>query len=358
VKKTFIYQGKAILETVRAKCRKPGYAVVMIHHTIERKIREEDQLAAMVVRELREDPLDLKAAVIHSAVGRECYVLINDKQGRPMYIPRERARKKLTGYLRNIALNKVLLTNQRWPFVLETPLHADITIGIDVKHHTAGIIIVGRNGGKIRSLCKVSKQKEKLRSEQIEAYLKELITEEASASQSLIRIIVIHRDGRVWPEEIEGAHKAMEYLKRMSIIAQDATLTILEIPKSPPAPQRFFDVSEQDSGQNVDNPQIGLYRIVEGIEGYLCTTGRAFPRPGTVDPLHVRYVEGTLPFKEALEDVYCLSALALTKPDDCTRHPITIKLNDRILGDAATEYNAEALELSAAAEDEEEESLI
>jgi hypothetical protein len=237
-------------------------------------------------------------------------------------------------------------------------LNADITIGIDVKHHTAGIIVVGRNGGKIRWLCRVSKQLEKLKPEQIEAYLKEIIIEEASASSEMIRVIVIHRDGRIWPGEIEGAHRAMEYLKRMGIIAPDASLTILEISKKSPAPLRFFDVSEDDGEQNVDNPQIGLYRIIDGVDGYLCTTGRAFPHPGAVDPLHVRYVEGALPFEKALEDVYSLSALALTKPDDCSRHPITIKLNDRILGDAATEYDEEALELSGVTKGALEESII
>src|SRR6516162_997920 len=43
----------------------------------------------------------------------------------------------MNGYLQNVALNKILLTNNFWPFVLATPLHADLTIGIDVKNQTA-----------------------------------------------------------------------------------------------------------------------------------------------------------------------------------------------------------------------------
>ena len=72
------------------------------------------------------------------------------------------------------------------------------------------------------------------------------------------------------------------------------------------------------------------------------------------------HVYGPLPIEKCLEDVYSLSALALTKPDDCTRYPITIKLNDRFLGEEATEYDADALELadteSEEREAEEEES--
>jgi hypothetical protein len=352
VKKTFAQQGNMILDAVKAKCRKPGYAVVMIHHTLERVVRNEDQLAAMVIRELRD--LNITAAVIHSAMGRESYVLGKGRNGQPEYFPRQSTWKKLSGYLRNVALNKVLLTNQRWPFVLATPTHADITIGVDVKHHTAGLILVGRSGEKLRSFPRTSKQKEKLREEQMEKYLVEIIGDEATARTEKARVIVIHRDGRVFPSEISGARKAIERLRTNGTIAPDATLTILEIAKNPQAPARFFEVSEKDGEEIIDNPQIGLYRIVGETEGYLCTTGRAFPRPGTVDPLHVRHVEGPLPLEKCLEDIYFLSTLALTKPDDCTRYPVTIKLNDRFLGEEATEYDSDALEFSEELEEEEE----
>jgi hypothetical protein len=356
VKKTFVYQGNAILEAVRAKCRKPGYAVVMIHHTSGRALREEDQLAAMVTRELRS--LNVIAAVIHSSMGRESYVLDRGADGQPVYVPRRSNLRKLTGYLRNVALNKVLLTNQRWPFVLETPLHADITIGIDVKHNTAGLIVVGRNGERLRALCKESRQKEKLREDQTERYLIEIISEEARTRTEPARVIVIHRDGRAFPSEINGARKAMDYLRKSGVIDGGATLTIFEIAKSQPAPARFFEVSERDGKSVIDNPQIGLYRCVGDDDGYLCTTGRAFPRPGTVEPLHVRRVEGPMAIEDGLEDVFCLSALALTKPDDCTRYPVTIKLNDRLLGEQATMYDADALEFGADASEEAEEAIL
>jgi hypothetical protein len=342
VKKTFAHQGNAILDAVSVKCKNPGYAVVMIHRTSERTVRSEDQLAAMVIRKLRD--LNITAAAIHSAVGQDSYVLGRGISGQPAYFPRQDARRKLIGYMRNVALNKVLLTNQRWPFVLATPLNADITIGIDVKHHTAGLIVVGRSGEKLRSFCRTSRQKEKLRADQMESYLIEIITDEKTSRTDLARVIVLHRDGRMFSSEIEGARKAIERLKKMGVIALDATLTILEIAKSPQAPARFFEISEKDGIEIEDNPQIGMYRIVGKSEGYLCTTGRAFPRAGTVEPLHVKLIEGPLPIEKCLEDVYSLSALALTKPDDCTRYPITMKLNDRFLGEEATEYDADNLE--------------
>lgn len=351
VPRTFPYQGSAILEAVKSKCKKPGYAVVMIHNTTDRRIREEDQLAAMVIRELRKT--DIYAAVMHSAAGYECYKLINDRDGKPCYVPRHDKRGKLSGYLRMVALNKVLLTNQRWPFVLATPLNADLTVGVDVKHNTAGFVVVGKDGGDIRAVFKTSRQKEQLLEEQFESYLVETIREATQGRGGRrVKDIVIHRDGRTWPSELKGARKAVDYLSREKVIDENATLTVLEIAKSSPAPLRLYDVVERDGRAWVHNPQIGLYYKANNHDSYLCATGRAFSRPGTVQPLHVRHVEGPLPPEKCLEDVFYLTTLAWTRPDDCTRHPITIKLTDRFLGEEASDYDAGALEYGAAAGEE------
>lgn len=341
--RTFVEQGTAILESAKQHCRKPGYGLVMIHHTTDRQIRQHDQLAAMVVREFRE--FDVRVAVNHSAVGQECYQMVRARDGQISYQARPEKRGKLAGYLRNVALNKILLTNERWPFVLATPLHADVTIGIDVKQNTAGFTIVSRHGNLIRTICRESKQKEQLLTDQVKKYLLEIITAEAQAQNEVIRFIVLHRDGRVWQSERQGAYQALELLKREGMVASDVTLTILEIPKTSPSPLRFFDVTNTNGRRPwVDNPQVGFYQITNQREGYICATGRAFPHPGTVQPLHVRLVEGPMSLEECLEDVYYLTALAWTRPEDCTRYPITIKLTDRRLGEDASEYDEDKLE--------------
>jgi hypothetical protein len=53
---------------------------------------------------------------------------------------RRDVRGKALGYLRNVALNHVILTNQQWPFELASPLHADVVIGLDVKAHSCCLI--------------------------------------------------------------------------------------------------------------------------------------------------------------------------------------------------------------------------
>jgi hypothetical protein len=345
--RNYAHQGRAIKRALEANSLREGYAVVMIHPTTDQQQRQEDQLEAMAIRQLRD--CGVMAAVIHTSVGSECYEIREDDQGNRCYRPSRDGRKagKLRGYLAGVALNSVLLTNERWPFVLNTRLHADITIGVDVKHNTAGLIVVGSNGADVRPFIQTSRHKEKLETGRFKSYLMEIVGQEAAARKpgDEIRTIVIHRDGRLFDSEWKGAHQAFEQLKKTGIIASDATLTIVEIQKSSPVPLRLFDRSDREGGLPwVENPQIGCYYLATENEGYLCATGRAFHHPGTVNPLHVRRRCGSLSLEECLEDIYFLTALTWTRPEDCARYPISIKLNDRYLGEEATPYDADIIE--------------
>jgi argonaute-like protein implicated in RNA metabolism and viral defense len=168
-----------------------------------------------------------------------------------------------------------------------------------------------------------------------------------------LQTIVLHRDGRLWPCERDGARRAVERLKSEGVLPADATLTMLELSKTSPVSLRLFEVNSQNGRAWVENPEVGTYHLAETSEAYLCATGRAFRRPGTVNPLHVRHVEGPLPFLNCLEDLYALTTLAWTRPEDCTRDPITIKLNDRRLGEDAGDYDSDALSFVAAHDEEE-----
>jgi hypothetical protein len=350
--KTVHAQGMAIVKAVKEHHQGAGYGVVMVHHLDEKKLRQEDQLAALAIRELRDPAIQIFAAVMHSTIGRECYELSTGKDGNPFYRSRNDKRGKLNGYLENVALNKVLLTNQRWPFILATKMNADITIGIDVKQNTAGIIVVSKNGGDISIVTKTSRQKERLSGKYMKSLLVEVISKEIDKGFTAIKNIVIHRDGRVFETEISGALDAMEALIQQGKLDSDANLTIIEIPKSSPAPLRLFDTSIKNNKKEVDNPQIGTYYIADETNAYLCSTGRAFPRPGTVNPLHVKKAFGTLDIEACLEDVFYLTSLTWTRPEDCSRYPITMKLNDRYLSEDATDYDKDGFELEVAATEE------
>ena len=352
--RTFRDQGKAILEAVATPLMESAYAMVMVHPPVDRRLRQHDLLAAMVIRELHKK--DIYAAVNHSAMGESSYMLVSDRDGTPRYDIREEERGRFMGYLRNVALNKILLTNNFWPFVLATPLHADVTVGIDVKNQTAGFTIIGGNGSSVRSYCRASRQKEKLLKEQVLTHLAQIIRDEAARQRGPVKSVVVHRDGRCWQSELDGAAAAVDKLKREGAMPPDGTLTVLEISKSAPVRLRLYSVQPRHGrAPFVENPQVGDHTIINGNEGFLCSTGRAFFHKGTVRPLHVRCIVEGIPFADALEDAYALTTLTWTRPEDCSRYPVTLKLTDRWLGDEASEFDEEALIYETADGDEDEE---
>ncbi len=354
VPRKFVPQARVLLKAFDELVTESGYALVMIHPMADRLLRQEDELSAFVLRELRKR--DVQAAVIHTETPGQCYELVNDGTRGPSYVSKDGERGRLDGYLRNVALNKVLLTNRRLPFLLATRLHADLVVGIDVKNHTAGLAVLDAYGGLFLANFRESKQKERLLEDQIKVYLIEVIRTAAQHLDYLPRHMVIHRDGRVFLSEIRGARKAIAALAREGILHAEATLTLVEISETAPAPLRIFDVSERSGSKIwVENPTIGTYFIASNRNGYLCTTGRPLLAGvrGTVRPLHVRLVEGALSLEDCLEDVFFLSSLTWTRPEGCMRAPITIKLLDRFLLERGTEYDEDQLEFESEPEAEE-----
>lgn len=344
VKRNFVDQAKSILEAARADCKKPGYAVVMVHR-LDGRAGQHDELAAMVTRKLRE--LDVCSAVIHSDVGRQSYRMTPTRNGGFEYTPDPNKSNRLSGYLRNVALNKVLLTNERWPFVLKTPLHADVAVGIDVKHNTAGFTVVSGRGHLVRTVIKTSNQKEKLLAQQVRTMLFDVVASESRATASVFESIMIQRDGILWESERLGICRALKDLVAEGALRPDSQYAILEIPKTAPAPVRLYEKNSHAARLQVENPTVGTYLTLDDANAYVCATGLPFSRFGTVRPLHIKRTEGTLSLIGCLEDVFYLTCLAWTRPEDCTRDPITIKLTDRRLGEDASRFDDDALEYSS-----------
>ena len=151
-------------------------------HPIHRRRKVKDWLAHHSRIHVYEFPTSrdrgLFVSVIHTPLSTEAYQL---PPGGTAYEPAPQKRGKLNGYLRNVALTKVLLTNERWPFVLATPLHADLTIAIDVLYHTASFTLIGKTGPDIRTVTRSSTQKERLGKTQVRQVLIEILRQEAKA---------------------------------------------------------------------------------------------------------------------------------------------------------------------------------
>ena len=339
---------KKIKETVQEK--KGGYALVMLPSNVERLKRQHDQLAALVVSECLSDH-NLAAGIMHSETLDECFTY-RSHNGQSTYQIKRELESKYRGYVFGVAVNQVLLNNERWPYVLHSPLNADLTIGIDVKKQIAGFTFVDKYSKNILTRFDKSGNRERLTASQMVKMLVANITLLKKHLGYAIEQIVIHRDGRIFQREKEGIQQAVQILKDKGIVATNCSVNILEIPKHSIVPFRLFEVTakfdlktERTDNGKVLNPQIGSYVLMNRREAFLCTTGREFRRQGTSIPLYVKYNAGEMDFEKLLQDLYCLSCLAYTKPDDCSRFPVTIKITDRRINTLGSDFDLESLDI-------------
>ena len=340
VEKTFAAQASAVLGAVEAAALEPGYGIVMIHE-LDRRRGEHDQLAAMLMTKLREQ--DLFVSIIHTKVAGESYCLNQNASNGPAYTAISEKRSRLAGYLRNVAINKVLLTNERWPFVLSTPLNADLTIALDVKNNTACFTLLGKSGPSIRTEISYSRDKEKLAQTHVRKVLLDILRQETSLGIDRVENIMLLRDGQWFRSEINGVKDAIATLQVEGLM-KGTSVSFVEIPKTSAVSFRLFEVETQHGGkERVENPGLGQYHVLNGRSGYICSTGREYLRQGTAHPLNVRYVEGTMPFDRVLEDVYGQTCLALTQPEGCSRLPFSLRLTDIRLAEHAGDYDQDAL---------------
>jgi hypothetical protein len=340
--RNFVGQSRAIKAALEAARVSPGFALVMVHR-YERRIRSADQLTAWVVKDLN-NRFQITASVIHTDMIRRSYVA-RTRNGETHYVIDESHRKRMAGYLRNVAISKILLTNGKWPFVLDTPLHAEVIIGIDVKNSTAAFTLIGDGGKIIRLATSPSRQKEQLLKNQVCQYVEDLLRKERRSFRAAPKRIVIHRDGRAYPSEIAGVLDACAHLAAEGVIDPQWQLTVVNIPKTAPAPLRMFSVNPDRHGQgtSVENPVVGSWISIGTDEGFVCTTGRPFRIPGTAKPLHIRRAHGEMAIQHCLEDVFALSCLTWGQPEGAMRLPMSIKLCDRSLFDEATDVNEDEI---------------
>ena len=340
VEKTFVAQASAILGAVEAAGLEPGYGIVMIHE-VGRGRGEHDQLAAMLMTKLREQ--ELFVSIIHTRVPGESYRLNQQSNNEPAYASIPQKRSRLNGYLRNVAINKVLLTNERWPFVLATPLNSDLTIALDVQNNTACFTLLGKSGPSIRTEISYYRDKEKLAQAHVRKVLLDILRQETSLGIDEVENIMLLRDGQWFKSEINGVKDAIATLHNEGLM-KGTSVSFVEIPKTSAVSFRLFEVEAgHGGGDRVENPGLGQYHILNSKSGYICSTGREYLHQGTAQPLNVRYVEGTMPFDRVLEDIYAQTCLALTRPEGCSRLPFSLRLTDIRLAEHAGSYDQDAL---------------
>ncbi|HZU67013.1 MAG TPA: hypothetical protein VFA09_07010 [Ktedonobacteraceae bacterium] len=275
-----------------------------------------------------------------------------------IYSPGRDRAHKLASYVQNCAFG-MMVVNRKWIWSLAAPLHYEVYIGIDVLNGMAGFTFVYNHGRHIYFRNCPCKQKERLTMPLMRETLLKHLSEDLADLQLRPRSIVIHRDGRTFPSELQGLHRAVQELKSKGVLPREVLVGAVDIRKTTADRLRLV---EGESLQRAQNCPVGSYYILGRTEGVVCTTGWPFRFPGTAKPLAAFIAEGDLNVAWVLEDIFALSQLAFTAPDKCARLPLTVKLADDFLEPIASQVEDEGVlyetELAEALDSLEEDAFM
>jgi hypothetical protein len=287
-------------------------------------------------------------------------------EGTVYNIAQQRDPRRAKSQVRNLAL-AILVEAGVKPWVLADQLHFDAYIGIDLLYgRVAYHAFCGTGGRVIRSRFGESRLRGKLQ-EGIKAPLlqqsvEELVREMASAGHQL-GSLVIHRDGRWWPSESRGFHKALARMQADRVLPADVKWAVVEIRKNH-MPIRLFTYSEQGRSGLLQNPLPGTYLVLDERRMLLTTTGRPglWDTPGgrTAGTLLLQIAErsGDVTVEPLAEDAYRLTHLNWSSPDIEISLPVTIRWADEALRETLTPGADEEEEEYSDEEEEEFDSTV
>jgi hypothetical protein len=335
---------QSVMDSIGKTLLYSGYGFVIIPRLSPERRDKEDELANLLMVEFRKKGIHISIA--HTDTPSVFYTPFHSESGQTEYKATEDEvlAKRFRGYIENVVLNKILLLNRRFPFVLSTPLNSDLIIGVDVKNNTAGLMLIFKDGKTFSFVTSDSNEKEQLTKEHASSLIYRYLKKELENESVHIKDVTFHRDGKLHPSELQGVKEALEKLRMEGILDTNYNCNFVEIKKTSRVPLRFFDTVKPQGfmQERTENPKIGTYMILQNT-AFLCTTGRPFRYRGTTKPLQITKVEGSMDFKKILEDIFALANLTWTRPDYCSRLPISIKMTDIRLREVAGRYSEDAL---------------
>ena len=243
---------------------------------------------------------------------------------------REEKLRHYGSYLRNLAIGH-LLVNRRWPCMPANPLHHDCYVGVDVLDNVAGFTFFDALARECYFFDFESTQKEKLAYKQMQGVFRDCLAEMSGASEW--RSLVVLRDGRSYRGERRGVASAVRLLQEKDVLRADLQVATVEVHKRSATPMRLFTPTEG----SVRNPDAGEAFAPNGNESFLSMTGFPFQVQGTVSPLHLIRVQGSLAMAHLEEDVFHQGMMAWSAPDLPSRLPMELALCDMFLRPIASE---------------------
>ncbi len=306
---------KAHIASGRGVLMLPKNAEKDLHNFLKKRLRETIQFQCVAARKV------------------SSFYDLRLRGGKRVYSTRNEMRRQYFSYLRYTAMG-LLMVNRQWPWVLENGTHYDVYIGLDVLSGTAAFTFFSE-GGRTCFLHPVeSQQKEKLLRKQVRSVIYEQLKEDLKRGMNPPRSVVLRRDGRAFASERKGFDDAIKHLVDAGYLRSDVTSGVVEIHKTSAEGVRLV---EELSDGTLRNPTIGAWEMIDDSKGIVCTTGYPFKFRGTVKPLAVQLVAGTLTLERVLEDTFAMSQLCWPVPDRCMRLSVDIKLCDDYLRSIAAE---------------------
>lgn len=269
-------------------------------------------------------------------------------KGEDTYSIRYEKESRFSSYVKHAALGLIIINNN-WPWMIGNDLNCDVHIGLDVLNNCAGFTFFYNNPKLCYFHWSKSKQAEKLPANQIKSVIYEKLKDDLTTHNIEPNAIILHRDGRSFPEEHKGFHQAIEQLEREGIITTNTHTAIVDVHKTS---FKSLRLAEKDYNDKLKNPIIGAYFVLNDNEGMILNTGIPFISQGTANPLDINIADGDINIEPILEDIFSLSQLVWSAPDKCSRIPITIKLSDEFLKPLATVTDEEDIYSEESSEDD------
>jgi hypothetical protein len=239
---------------------------------------------------------------------------------------------------RNFALGVMMALGFK-PWVLASPLNADVHVGIDVlADQVAYTFTYGQGGRNIFRDRGHSGGDELIKPRLLREKLISGLTRIAEAGTT-INSFAVHRDGRWWPKETEALEEAVRVLQGTDrqILPPDVRYCVAEIRKSH-FPIRIMLLSFINKRPVFQNPIPGCYLLLDARRAVLASTGKPSEwdeqrrTAGTI-LVQIAHNPGNLAIKDVTQDVFNLTQLNWSSPDIEINAPVTIRWADDLLRD-------------------------
>lgn len=218
------------------------------------------------------------------------------------------------------------------PWVLSNRLSTGFYIGLDSggeenKRCWSCAFVFDGSGKRIHQTEAKFYSKEGLPSKEFERLVLDATKKKIRSTGGKIDSLVIHRDGFLPQQELQGLRNAIKKLKEQDKLTSGFNCLIVNIRKT----SNYRILSEING--HITNPQIGTYFLIDSERAVLATTGDPVLGQSTAKPLliEVKCIEGDFNIHDVVRDLFYLSELNWGSPTTAFKMPITLYYAEKMI---------------------------